>query len=247
MTVKRRLRILSAPIIIACALAVASAPASAAVRAHSAADATCPDTTLAPDVNNLPSVAASVLCLVNTERARVALPALSLNLQLTQASQPMADRMVREQFFSHDTPDGRTLLERIQPTGYLPNSGDWVVGENLAWGNGPLATPDAIVAAWMNSPGHRANILAADYRDIGIGLAVGSPLANKPGGTTYVTDFGQRAPTPRRSRVAISHRVVTSAKRVIKRASATRVPAFLTRSGASRRAAVRRALLRRLR
>jgi uncharacterized protein YkwD len=131
----------------------------------------------------------------------------------------MADRMVREQFFSHDTPDGGTLLARIQPTGYLPNTGDWVVGENLAWGNGPLATPQAIVAGWMNSPGHRANILAADYRDIGIGLAVGSPLATNSGGTTYVTDFGQRAPTPPRSRAAISHRVASSAKRVIKRDS----------------------------
>jgi hypothetical protein len=147
--------------------------------------------------------------------------------------------MAARDFFDHTDPDGKDPWQRAAVLGITD-----LGGENIARGQ---ATPQDVMDAWMNSPGHRANILAADYRDIGIGLAVGSPLANKPGGTTYVTDFGQRAPTPRRSRVAISHRVVTSAKRVIKRASATRVPAFLTRSGASGRAAVRRALLRRLR
>jgi uncharacterized protein YkwD len=189
-----------------------------AVRAHVANAATCPDAGLAPGTDDLPQISAAILCLVNAERTRAGMAELALNSQLSQASQPMADRMVAEQFFAHDTPDGDTLADRIGRTGYLPDSDKWVVGENLAWGSSALATPQAIVDGWMNSPGHRANILASDYTDIGLGIALGSPVPSNTGGATYVTDFGQRTATqPRRLTVSVSPHVTSTAKRALAR------------------------------
>jgi uncharacterized protein YkwD len=144
----------------------------------------CPDGDLMPDDSNLGLLNASILCLVNGERADNGLPALNQVAELDQSSAGMCQRMVTEQFFAHVTPDGKTVVDRIKPTGYIPNGGDWVVGENLAWGSGGLSTPDAIVNGWMNSPGHRANILNCGLRAIGVGMASG------PGGPLWTQDFG---------------------------------------------------------
>jgi hypothetical protein len=65
-----------------------------------------------------------------------------------------------------------------------------VLGENLAWGTGGLATPGAIMQAWMNSPGHRENILNPDFREVGIGVVAGNPAAADGYGATYATEFG---------------------------------------------------------
>jgi len=65
------------------------------------------------------------------------------------------------------------------------------VGENIAYGSGDRSSPRSIGAAWMNSPPHRANILRASFREIGIGLASGTPVSVR--GATYTTDFGQRS------------------------------------------------------
>lgn len=158
-----------------------------------AAGADCANGGITPSNDNLADANAAILCLVNAERADNGLPALANNPQLQQAAEGMAGRMVAEQFFSHETPDGKTVVDRVEPTGYIPSSDDWVVGENLAWGSGGLATPQAIVNGWMNSPGHRANILAADYKDIGLAAAMGSPSPDHSGGTVYVNNFGARS------------------------------------------------------
>src|SRR3954447_22713309 len=159
-----------------------------------AAGANCPDTGVTPSDSNMDQVNASILCLVNGERTdNGGLPPLNSNSQLAQAASGMCKRMVSEQFFAHETPDGKNVVDRVEPTGYIPNSGDWVVGENLAWGSGALSTPQAIVNGWMNSPGHRANILAPDYKDIGLSAALGSPSASVSGGTVYVNDFGAKS------------------------------------------------------
>ncbi len=66
------------------------------------------------------------------------------------------------------------------------------VGENIAWGTLSLATPRAIVAAWMASPAHRANILDANFRETGIGVTPRPPasLAHGQAGAIYTQDFG---------------------------------------------------------
>jgi uncharacterized protein YkwD len=153
----------------------------------------CNDRTLEPSDANIAQLNAAILCLVNGERADNGLPALNHDTQLDQAATGMCGRMVGEHFFSHETPDGKTVVDRVEPTGYIPNSGDWVVGENLAWGSGALSTPQAIVNGWMNSPGHKANILAPDYKDLGLASCMGSPTTTNSGGTVYVNNFGAKS------------------------------------------------------
>jgi uncharacterized protein YkwD len=153
----------------------------------------CPGDDLMPDDSNIAQLNDAILCLVNGERADNGLPALNHSTQLDQSSQGMCQLMITEHFFSHETPEGKNVVDRIQPTGYIPKSGDWVVGENLAWGNGGLSTPQAIVNGWMNSPGHKANILAPDYKDIGLAACNGSPLTTTDGGTVYVNNFGAKS------------------------------------------------------
>jgi hypothetical protein len=97
--------------------------------------------------------------------------------------------MVAESFFAHESPDGGTLVDRLTGAGYIAPDGDWTVGENIAWGQGHLATPRNIVAAWMASPGHRKNVLTGEYTEIGLGVVTGTP-GDASWGATYTTDFG---------------------------------------------------------
>src|SRR3954447_16093661 len=159
----------------------------------SAGDA-CGGRDIEPTDANIDQLHAAILCLVNGERTdNDVSPKLAQNSELAQAATGMCQRMVAEHFFAHDTPDGKSVVDRIQPTGYIPASGDWVVGENLAWGSGALSTPQAIVNGWMNSPGHKANILAPDYKDVGLAACQGSPTTTQSGGTVYVNDFGAKS------------------------------------------------------
>jgi uncharacterized protein YkwD len=156
-----------------------------------AAAGRCTRTAAIPARSNLRAVSSAILCLLNAERAAKGVPPLRSNRKLRKASRSMATLMVRQHFFAHDTPDGRGVLDRVKPTGYV--RGNWVLGENLAWGSGGLATPRAIVNGWMHSPPHRANILYSKFRDIGIGIRLGAPGTNLSGGATYVTDFGRHS------------------------------------------------------
>ena len=96
--------------------------------------------------------------------------------------------MVRRKVFAHD---GKGLIRRLKQTGYMRNHRRWSIGENIAWGQGSAGNPAEIVKSWMNSPPHRRNILNRKFRQIGIGVAAGAPVAGSSG-TTYVTDFGVR-------------------------------------------------------
>jgi len=135
-------------------------------------------------------VSAAILCLLNGERASHGLRPLHSNGRLSRAARAWARRMVKQRFFSHEA--GRSSpLSRVKRTGYV--HGNWSVGENIAWGNGPFATPRSIVNGWMHSPGHRANILRGQFKDIGIGIRLGAPGQGLSGGATYVTDFGKHS------------------------------------------------------
>lgn len=85
------------------------------------------------------------------------------------------------------------MLSRIARSGYAPPGQPWSAGENIAWGTGALGTPEAIVRAWMGSPGHRANILRSEFREVGTGVVAAAPVAGltDPGGT-YTQEFGAR-------------------------------------------------------
>jgi uncharacterized protein YkwD len=116
---------------------------------------------------------------------------LRVHRSLSHAATSYAHLMVRRHFFDHVSPSGSTMMQRIKRTNYLRHARGFTLGENLAWGQGSLATPAQIVNAWMHSPGHRANILNGSYREIGIGIALGSPAGG--GGATYVNEFGRRS------------------------------------------------------
>src|SRR5215212_4639463 len=132
----------------------------------------------------------ATLCVLNVERKKHGLRPLRLNRELAAAARGHSGAMAGKRFFSHDSRNGSSFVDRIRRTGYLRGARSWNVGENIAWGTGSLSTPRSIGRAWMNSPGHRANILSRSFRAIGIGIAAGTPFG--PGGGTYTTDFGRR-------------------------------------------------------
>jgi uncharacterized protein YkwD len=169
-----------------CLLATATATAARA-------DTGCPgvDVVVAADQDPRPAEAAT-LCLLNAQRAAAAESPLAPRATLRRAASDFSAEMVRGSFFAHRAPGGPELQRRLATAGYLGRAAsDWVVGENLAWAQGAAATPRGIVDSWMASPGHRRNILDRRFRDIGIGVAAGTPGA--PGeGITMTTDFGAR-------------------------------------------------------
>jgi uncharacterized protein YkwD len=157
------------------------------------AGAACPDPSLPPAPDSLGAVAETTLCLLNGERADHGLAPLAVNERLGAAASAFAQDLVAGSYFSHTGRDGSDVLDRIERTGYIQPDREWALGENLAWGTGALATPGSIMQAWMNSPGHRENILNPSYREIGIGIVSGNPARADGAGATYVTEFGEIA------------------------------------------------------
>ncbi len=105
-----------------------------------------------------------IIQLVNQEREDNGLAPLSENHLLNQSAGLKVDDMFARQYFSHDAPSGEKVSDLIDQTGYQ----FILAGENLALGN--FKDSQALVSAWMDSPGHRANILNPGYRAIGIAV-----------------------------------------------------------------------------
>jgi len=154
----------------------------------------CQNTGLTPEPSNLALVRSAVLCLINRERAENGEPPLVLNAQLERAAEGHDQEMLAEDYFAHISPAGETPVGRLRATtSYIPSPKvGYVIGENLAWGTLYLSTPQAIVEAWIASPGHLANILEARYRETGIGVVPSVPAALSAGepGATYAQEFG---------------------------------------------------------
>lgn len=101
-----------------------------------------------------------VVDLVNSERAKAGLPALSVNSQAAEAAGVRAGEIARS--FSHTRPDGRDFSTALKEAGVSYSS----AGENIAYGQ---KTPQEVMDQWMNSAGHRANILNPNFTAIGVG------------------------------------------------------------------------------
>lgn len=170
--------------------AIAVAMPTASASAHP-----CAYQSLIPTSDNGAQVRSATLCLINKERVRRGRVALTADLELRKVAQGYAEQMVKQRFFDHVSPQGSTLLGRVlDKTNYLTGQVRYWLGENLAWGTGVLATPRKTVIAWMNSPGHKRNILNPNFRQIGIGVATGAPVDTQGAdGATYATEFGNRA------------------------------------------------------
>jgi uncharacterized protein YkwD len=151
----------------------------------------CPDPELVPAADNLPRIGAATLCLMNAQRRKHGLPPLTTDAILARASRGHSADMVKRSYFAHNSPEGRTVVDRLRSARYIPKGRGWTVGENLAWGSGPLGSPRAIVQAWLDSPGHRKNLLSPRYSAVGLGIVHGNP--QDPGnGATFTTAFGRR-------------------------------------------------------
>jgi uncharacterized protein YkwD len=138
------------------------------------------------------AAAAATACLVNAERTARGLRPLSADRDLVQAARHHARDMARRNFFSHVTPGGADLGDRLRHAGYGRPGAGWRAGENLGWGTGDRATPAALVAAWLASPEHRKNMLRRSFRELGVGVAGGAPTntGSPLPGATYALELG---------------------------------------------------------
>jgi len=149
-----------------------------------------PDESAAGDDELKPRVAGRMLreieslevqCLDEVNRVRKAnnLIPLELSEELLGVARDYSRRMAEEGFFAHNDPDGRTVRERVTRANIR-----WhVVGENLAYSNGYINPVAASMSGWMDSPGHRRNILDPDWRQTAIGAWVSA------NGTVYFTEI----------------------------------------------------------
>jgi len=166
------------------------------VRRHAppSSNGVCTNTQLRPSAANLALIRAATFCLVNRERTSRGESALRPDRDLQIAAQGHSADMSAGDYFDHDGLHGDTPLSRARASGYIFSSHlGYAVGENIAWATLWLATPKAIVAGWMASPGHRANILDATFRDTGIGVSPHplASLAHGESGAIYTQDFGR--------------------------------------------------------
>ncbi len=123
--------------------------------------------------SSLPTVAAGnltttgIIADTNAERTSRSLPALKESKKLDASAQVKANDILARQYFEHTAPDGSTVSTLVDAQGYQYIR----IGENLALGD--FKDDADVVTAWMNSPGHRANILGASYTEMGVGVAEG--------------------------------------------------------------------------
>jgi uncharacterized protein YkwD len=134
-----------------------------------------------------------MLDLHNQTRASKGLRMFCVHPALMKAARAHSQEMIEKDYFSHNSFNGETFSARLKRFGY-----NWrFAGENIAWGSGSYGTPDNRFKAWMNSTGHRANILNKSFREIGIGAYTGD-YTDKSTGRTYsgttmwTADFGAR-------------------------------------------------------
>ncbi|MFC7908934.1 sigma-70 family RNA polymerase sigma factor [Streptomyces nigra] len=120
-----------------------------------------------------------VVALVNKERAAAGCGPLAEDSLLDKSAQAHSADMAARDFFDHTNPDGADPGQRITAAGYRWST----YGENIAMGQ---QTPEAVMESWMNSPGHRANILNCSFKDIGVGVHEG------PGGPWWTQNFGAK-------------------------------------------------------
>lgn len=133
-------------------------------------------TTAPVEVSTETQAEAAVLQLVNEERAKVSCSPVAADSSLAELAEAFSEDMAARGFFDHTDPDGQDPWDRAAILGITA-----LGGENIARGQ---ATAEAVMDAWMNSPGHRANILNCDFKTLGVGVHLGD------GGPWWTQDFG---------------------------------------------------------
>lgn len=132
------------------------------------------------------------LQLHNRARASRDLPRLCIQQQLQRAARKHSADMIRHDYFSHTSKDGTTFSQRVRREGYTAKGMSvYRIGENIGGGSGSYGSPRSRHKAWMNSEGHRKNILKKGFRQVGIGVANGKYKSHE-GYRMYTVDFGFR-------------------------------------------------------
>ncbi|MGP4078448.1 SafA/ExsA family spore coat assembly protein [Pseudalkalibacillus sp. R45] len=119
-----------------------------------------------PTINGVKSVEAQVVDLVNQERAKHGLHPLKANWELSRVARYKSKDMLQNNYFSHTSPTYGSPFQMMRDFGISYRT----AGENIAAGQ---TTAQAVMNAWMNSDGHRKNILSSNYKEIGVGYAKG--------------------------------------------------------------------------
>lgn len=122
--------------------------------------------TITAEQSTFDSWGLEVLELVNAERQKNGHMPLKWDDSLAQLAEEHCRDMIERNFFAHDNPDGETPFDRMKNAGLSY----WSAGENIAAGQ---ASPEAVVEAWLNSPGHRQNILNEDFEYMGVSAVKG--------------------------------------------------------------------------
>jgi uncharacterized YkwD family protein/spore coat assembly protein SafA len=129
-----------------------------------------------PSINDVKAQENEVIRLVNVERSKHGLRPLAANWELSRVARYKSQDMINKNYFSHTSPTYGSPFKMMETFGIRFSAG----GENIAYGQ---RTPTAVMTSWMNSPGHRANILSPTYTQIGVGLA------KSANGTPYWTQM----------------------------------------------------------
>lgn len=122
---------------------------------------------------------AKLIAMVNAERKKAGLKPVKENGKLDRGAQWKSEDMNKNQYWAHHSSTGMYIVSWLEKTGYSYSS----AGENLAMG---FSDNESVIAAWMASPTHRANILDSDFTETGIGIKEGTFEGKE---TTFVTEF----------------------------------------------------------
>jgi len=162
-------------------------PIAAPLARASAAPSKCAGSDAVPTESNQRTLRVATVCLVNAERKAAGLSRLKSHPALKSSAAAHARDMLARRFFAHDAPGGPDLAGRVKKVRYWPA----IASENLGTATGELATPRTMVQAWMDSEGHRHNILDRSVRQIGIAVIYRMYTGEAPG-ATYVANFGKK-------------------------------------------------------
>jgi uncharacterized protein YkwD len=147
----------------------------------------CRNVSMSARAVSLSVLRASFLCLINTERAINAAPAVAPDGFLQRSADAHSHDMAFNRFFGHISPAGSTLLTHVRRAGYLEDARRWLLGETLVRGEGDI-TSYALFTALMGSPAHSEIIHDGRYRQVGVGLERGTSTGD--GGLTVTLNFG---------------------------------------------------------
>jgi uncharacterized protein YkwD len=172
----------TAGVCVALALGPGIAPASAA----------CPHARAHPHQVALPKIRKAITCLINHKRKKHDRHLLDPNDRLELAARRHTRTMLAEDCFRHRCEGERGLPRRIKKSGYTDGQRSWGFAEILGYEN----TPRQMIGRWMHSRFNRRTLLKRDFRDIGVGVGWGAPVADRDDSAfaTYTIVFGWRRP-----------------------------------------------------